>query len=146
MCKHARALVLCLIGTAAFAAPPAANDPWIRATPPGVQTAAAYARLTGAGTTDRLVGARTDAADRVEIHTHMMQDGVMAMKQIEALAIPADGAAVLAPGGDHLMLIGLHRPLAPGDTVTFILVFEKSGEVVVQFPVRDARAEPQHAH
>lgn len=135
-------LALCLVGGTALGAPPVALDPWIRATPPNVETAAAYARIDGAGTADRLVSARTEAAERVEIHTHVNQNGVMTMTRIDALAVPATGSATLAPGGDHLMLIGLRRPLAAGDTVTFTLVFEKSGEVTVPFTVRDARAQP----
>ena len=141
MRKHLWSIALSLAGTSALAAPPVAHDSWIRATPPNVATAAAYARIEGAGTADRLIGARTDVCDHVEIHTHVAQNGVMTMTEIEALAIPAGGAAALAPGGDHLMLIGLRQPLKAGDTVTFTLVFEESGEVAVPFEVRDARTQ-----
>lgn len=146
MRKYLWSIALCLAGMSSHAAPPVAHDAWIRETPPSVATAAAYARLEGTGTADRLIGARADACDRIEIHTHVAQDGVMAMSRIEALAIPADGAATLAPGGDHLMLMGLHHPLKAGDTITFTLVFESSGEVAVAFQVRDARAPaPSHS-
>jgi hypothetical protein len=143
MRKYLWSIALSLAGTPSLAAPPVAHDPWIRETPPNVVTAAAFARIEGAGTADRLIGARTDACDHVEIHTVVAQNGVMTMTEIEALAIPAGGAATLAPGGEHLMLIGLRRALKAGDTVTFTLVFEKSGEVTVPFQVRDARAQPQ---
>ena len=134
-------IALGLAGAAALAGPPVAGDSWIRATPPGVPTAAAYARIEGSGTDDRLIDARTDVADRVEIHTHVENDGVMTMTRIESLAIPANGATTLAPGRDHLMLIGLRRPLMPGETVEFTLVFESGGEVAATFEVRDVRAD-----
>lgn len=134
-------IALGLVGAAALAAPPVARDAWIRATPPGVVTAAAYVRIEGAGTDDHLIDARTDVADRVEIHTHVEHNGVMTMTRIESLAIPANGASALAPGGDHLMLIGLRRPLMPGETVALTLVFEKGSEINAAFEVRDGRAE-----
>lgn len=140
MRKYLWTIALCLAGLPSLAASPVPHDAWIRETPPSVATAAAYARIEGAGTADRLIGARTDVCDRVEIHTHVAQNGVMTMTKIEALAIPAGGAATLAPGGDHLMLMGLHHPLKAGDTVSFTLVFENGGEITVPFQVRDARA------
>lgn len=143
MSKYLWSITLALAGMPSLAAPPVAHDAWIRETPPNVATAAAYARIDGTDTADRLIGARTDVCDRVEIHTHVAQNGVMTMTEIEALAIPAGGAATLAPGGDHLMLMGLRHGLKAGDVVTFTLIFEKSGEVAVPFQVRDARAHAQ---
>lgn len=144
--RRVRALFCSLVcgafGAVAIAAPPTANQPWLRATPPGVTTAAAYAQLEGHGTADRLIEARSDSAERVEIHTHVHDNGLMTMKRIDALAVPAAGVARLIPGADHLMLIGLHRALTPGSSVTIKLVFERSGEIEVSFPVIDARAEP----
>jgi copper(I)-binding protein len=143
MRKYLWSIALSLVGTPSLAAPPVAHDPWIREPPPNVVTAAAYARIEGAGTADRLIGARTDVCDHVEIHTHVAHNGVMTMTEIDGLAIPVGGGATLAPGGDHLMLIGLRRALKAGETITFTLFFEKSGEVTVPFQVRDARAQAQ---
>lgn len=143
MRNYLRSIAFSLAATPCLAAPPKVSDPWIRETPPNASTAAAFARIEGAGTADRLIGARADVCDRVEIHTVVAQNGVLTMAEIEALAIPAGGAATLAPGGEHLMLMGLRRPLKAGDAVTFTLVFETSGEVVVPFQVRDARAPAQ---
>lgn len=134
------ALVFGAFAPLALAAAPRVEAPWIRETPPGVPTGAAYARLVGTGTADKLIGARTDVADHVEIHTHVHSNGMMQMKQIESLAIAADGQATLQPGGDHLMLIGLRRPLVAGQPVTITLVFETAGEIAVRFDVLDARA------
>jgi copper(I)-binding protein len=143
MRSYVWSLALVLAGQSSLAAPPVAHDAWIREPPPNVATAAAYARIESAGAADRLIGARSDVCDRVEIHTHVAQNGVIAMTEIEALAIPAGGAVTLIPGGDHLMLMGLRRALKAGDVVTFTLVFEQSGPVTVPFQVRDARAQAQ---
>jgi copper(I)-binding protein len=136
------AVALSALASSAIAAPPTAREPWIRATPPGVPTAAAYLVLEGHGTADRLIDARSTAAERVEIHTHVHENGLMVMKRVDALAVPATGTAVLEPGADHVMLIGLHETLLPGTTVTITLVFERSGATDVAFPVLDARAAP----
>jgi len=135
------ALALSALASSALAAPPTARDPWIRATPPGVPTAAAYLVLEGHGIADRLVDARSTVAERVEIHTHVRENGLMVMKRIDALSVPATGTAVLEPGADHVMLIGLREALLPGTTVTITLVFERSGATDVAFPVLDARSE-----
>ncbi len=115
----------------------------------------AYARAGGAGKSgavflilentghedDRLIAARSDVAARVELHTHKdMGDGVMKMMEVEeGFAIPAGGSHALARGGDHVMLMGLTRDLADGDSFPLTLVFEKSGEMVIDVPVDNAR-------
>jgi copper(I)-binding protein len=139
-------IALCALGATAEAAAPSTTDAWIRATPPLAETAAAYATFTSTGEPDRLVTARTDAAERVELHTSVSKDGLMTMSKVDGLAVPANGAAKLAPGAEHLMLIGLRHALTPGQTVTITLVFESAGEIAVPFEVRDARAEATEPH
>jgi len=139
-------IALCALGATAEAAAPTTTDAWIRATPPLAETAAAYATFTSTSEPDRLVTARTDAAERVELHTSMSKDGLMTMSKVDGLSVPANGAAKLAPGAEHLMLIGLRHALAPGQTVTITLVFESAGEIAVPFEVRDARAEATEPH
>jgi copper(I)-binding protein len=82
------------------------------------------------------VGARSDAAATVELHTHINDDGVMRMRQVEDIAIPAGGETVLQPGGLHLMLIGLHQPLQPGDSLTLELEFDDGSTRSLTVPVR----------
>ena len=136
--------VLSLVWLAA-AAPAAAEPPsvaaaWIRATPPGATTAAAYMTLTSSGPADRLLGAATPAADAVEIHTNVVESGVTRMERLSELAVPSGAAVRLEPGGAHLMLIGLAAPLAPGTNVTLSLRFATAGTVELEVPVIDARA------
>jgi hypothetical protein len=115
------------------------KDAWIRATPPGATTAAGYAVIVNHGfTTDRLMGGHTAVAGSVEPHQTTMAGGVMRMRAIPGgLAIGASAAAHLSPNGDHLMLIGLKRPLRAGEHVRVVLDFTRAGAVTADFVVRD---------
>jgi copper(I)-binding protein len=128
---------------------PTVPDAWARATPPGVTTGAVYLTIMGGGETDRLIGVRTDASEAAELHTETNTGGVLTMKKLPALAVPAGAAVTLSPGHDHLMLIGLKGPLRPGEKIGVTLTFEHAGDVAIEVPVRDARtsrAEPRHEH
>lgn len=119
--------------------------PWARATPGGATIGAAYVEIKakdGAG--DSLVSASSPAAGRVELHTHTMDGGVMKMRQIEKLAIPAGGSAVMKPSGDHIMLFDLKAPLKEGEKLPLTLVFEKAGEVKVEVTVEAVGAKGPH--
>lgn len=96
---------------------------------------AAWLTIRNAGGQDRLVGAESPAADRVEIHTHVHEGGVMMMRRVEALNVPAGGEAALEPGGDHLMLFGLKDGLKTGGSFPLTLIFEKAGPVTVEVRV-----------
>lgn len=89
----------------------------------------------------RLVGAASDAAQRVELHTHAEENGLMTMRQVEAIAIPAGGEHALARGGDHVMLMGLTEPLAAGDTVTLTLDFGECGTETIEAALDNDRAD-----
>jgi hypothetical protein len=86
---------------------------------------------------DRLIAAATDAAERAELHTHVEDpSGMMQMLNVpEGFAIPAQGRRDLARGGDHVMLMGLTRPLKDGDRIALTLTFERSGPVTLDVPV-----------
>jgi periplasmic copper chaperone A len=112
------------------------ENPWAResVTPTGV----VYLTVrNGGGEDDRLVGISTDVADRAELHSSVMQDGVMRMRPVEAIEVPAHGEAVLEPGGVHVMLIGLKGPLQEGGSFALTLAFEKAGEVEVMTTIED---------
>lgn len=87
---------------------------------------------------DRLVKAASDVAGATELHTAAMVNGVMQMRPVEAIDIPAGGVATLAPGGFHVMLIGLKKDLKVGDTVKLTLTFERFGTLTIAAPVRAA--------
>lgn len=122
------------------------SDPWSRALPPNAPAGAAYFTVTNQGQAqDRLVGAASDIAGKAELHTHVKAGEMMRMQKVDAVDIPAGGEATFAPGGNHVMLIGLKRPLKDGEQFPLTLEFEKAGKVRVEVPVRaDAQGGMQH--
>ena len=142
--KHA-ILLLSFFTTAVFAQV-RIEDPWARATAPGAKVGAGYMKITSAAA-DRLVGASSPAAARVELHVTEKQGDVMRMREVKAYDIPAKGGFTLAPGGAHLMLVDLKAPLKEGAKVPVVLRFEKSGEVKVELQVRALTASGhRHSH
>lgn len=97
------------------------------------------------GPDDRLIGASSDVAEKVELHTHSEDaNGVMRMIHVEeGFEIPTDGEIVMERGGHHVMLLGLSRPLEQGDVIDLVLTFETAGDVAVQVPV-DLERQPEH--
>lgn len=151
---QALALALCLaapcLTAPAWAADPVAaakagalrvEQAWSRATPKSAANGAAFMTLRNAGNdADALVSASSSAAKTVEIHATTMKDGVMQMRQLNQLDIPAGGAVELKPGGYHIMFIGLKAPLAAGSMVDLTLNFAKAGAVALKLPVAAAGA------
>ncbi len=137
-----------MLGMAAAVAaePPAVHEAWARATPPGVTTGAVYLTLVGGTEADRIIGVRTDAAATAQLHTETSEGGLLTMKKLDALAIPAKTRVELAPGHEHVMLMGLRGPLKPGDTIRLTLTFERAGDVAIEVPVRDARGASAVMH
>jgi copper(I)-binding protein len=115
-----------------------AEAAWARATAPGAPTGAVYVTLRNGGSTaDSLTGATTEVADRVDMHSHEMAAGGVAHMHAEpAIDLPPGEAVVLAPGGRHLMLTGLHRRLAPGDRFAVTLTFAHAPPATVQVEVK----------
>jgi hypothetical protein len=123
-------------------------DPYARAVPEVVPNSAAFMTLRNAGDADRkLVAGRTSAAGTVELHTHINDEGVMRMRQVPEIAIPAGGETRLEPGGLHIMLIGLKQPLQPGDTLELELEFDDGSSESLNVPVRKiGMGHMQHHH
>jgi hypothetical protein len=112
-------------------------SPWARPTAGAQTNGAAYVAITNAGdVADRLTAARSPAARAAEIHSHTIDaEGVARMRPVAAVEVPAHGEARLAPGGYHIMLIGLSEPLREGAAFPLTLVFERAGEVTVEVAV-----------
>jgi copper(I)-binding protein len=100
---------------------------WARATAPGQDTGGVFLTVRGGSAPDRLVGGSTPQARSVEIHSMRMDGAVMRMRRQPSAAIAADGVTRLAPGGTHLMLVGLKSPLTPGRTFDLTLDFAEAG-------------------
>jgi copper(I)-binding protein len=136
--KFACVSALALTSFAAYAEV-TVSDAWARATRPAQKVGAAYMTLQSSENTT-LVKAESPAAGAVEIHSMTMNDGVMKMRMLESLELPAGEAVKLAPGGYHLMLFDLAKPLQAGETVEFTLHFKDSAgntsTMKTQAPVR----------
>lgn len=120
--------------------------PFARATPGPAKNGAAYLKLVNKGADDRLIAARSDVAKSTEIHTHKMDGDVMRMRKIDALELPGGEPTVLEPGGDHIMFLGLHKPLKEGESFPLTLVFEKAGEMTFEVNVKGVGAKSDHGH
>jgi copper(I)-binding protein len=122
----------------AAAPPPAlsAQDAWVRATP-GVEVAAVYLTLHNGGTQPVVVkGVTSPAAGAAMIHESSLVNGQSTMRAHEPLRLGAGETVHFAPGGLHIMLHSLKRPLAPGDEVPLVLLLEGGGVLTVTARVR----------
>ncbi|HEX4407295.1 MAG TPA: copper chaperone PCu(A)C [Xanthobacteraceae bacterium] len=113
------------------------SQPWARATPKGAASAAGYMTITNNGAApDRVTCVSSDASGQCQIHSMTMEDGVMKMRPVEGgLEIKPGETVMLKPGGFHLMLLDLKRPLDPGQTLKTTLKFDKAGTVDVSAPI-----------
>lgn len=114
-----------------------AVHPWSRETPQGAKVAAGYVKIVNHGSdADRLVSASGAIAGRTEIHEMTVDEkGVMTMRPVAGLDIPAGGEVELKPGGFHLMFLDLRDARKNGETFAGSLTFEKAGTVEVEFAV-----------
>lgn len=121
------------------------SHPWARASAPTARNGAAYLKIeTSPGAKDRLVGARSLVAEAVEVHETTVTDGIARMRRVSEIGIFPDQPVDLAPGGMHMMLIGLKSPLKEGDLFPLILTFEKAGDISVDVIVESPGAMGPH--
>ena len=118
------------------------------ATPPNARAGGGFVTITNGGADNRLVGASSPRATRVELHTMVMDGDVMRMREVEGgIALPAGETVELAPGGLHIMFMGLENPFVEGETVPVTLTFEGGETIEVVLPVLPRQMEGNgHAH
>lgn len=136
-------LIACLVPFASTAAEPLnISQAWARATAPGQTVGAAYMVLQSA-TDATLTEVTSPTAASIEIHKMSVHQGVMEMRMLESLPLPAGRAVKLEPGGFHLMLFDLKQPLQAGDQLTLTLKIRDKGGVTraqtVRVPVKAAK-------
>ena len=140
-----------LIGAASLPAGAAnisVSDAWARATMPGQKVSAAYMQIQSDADA-RLIGASSPAVPRVEVHEMKMDGDVMRMREVKAIDLPKGKTVMLQPGGLHVMLMNLPKPIAAGDIIPLVLVVESGGKqqtVEVKAEARAPGAMPQHHH
>ncbi|MDV7341681.1 copper chaperone PCu(A)C [Terasakiella sp. A23] len=131
--------MLLALSTPSFAGDISVEGVWARASAGMARAGAAFMTIKNTGEADKLIGAKADVSKRVEIHTHLHQDGVMKMRKVESVAA-AKGMTMLKPGGDHVMFMGLNEPFKEGASFPLTLVFEKAGEIKVDVKIMKAGA------
>lgn len=117
-------------------------DPYVRQAPPSARATGAF--MTIRNTSDKtvqVVKAASSVAKVTELHNHINDNGVMRMRQVKEISVPAKGEVQLKPGSYHVMLIDMQAPLKEGDTVAITLGFSDGGTLTVQAPVRNPLAE-----
>jgi copper(I)-binding protein len=115
-------------------------DPYVRAVPPGQSNSATFMQLNNTDNQNHaLLAAETPAAKVVELHSHFLVEGMMQMRPVEQVDLPANAVTNLQPGGLHVMLIGLQQKLVPGEMVPLTLLFEDGSKLPVSVPVRNLR-------
>lgn len=146
--------IMALAATTFLALPAVADsimvmDPYARSASPAAKSGAAFMVLHNMSEQDdRLIAARSEAAQRVELHTHKETgDGIMQMVEVEeGFPVAAGEKISLERGGAHVMLMGLTGPLEQDAEIEVTLVFEEAGELVVTIPVDNERAPQPGAH
>lgn len=142
-----------LATSVANAADVAVKNAWVRGTVPAQMMSGAFMELTSKRNA-ALVRVSTPVAEEAEIHEMRLENGVMKMRAVPRLALPAGKTVTLKPGGDyHIMLMGLKRQLKPGSTVPFTLMIERANNkveaIAVNAEVREltsSSAPDQHDH
>lgn len=120
------------------------DSAYVRATIPGTNVSSAYMNIVNnADEAIVLVGASGKISDRIEIHQHLMEDGMMKMRQVDSLVIAANNQVILQPSGYHLMIFNLVKPLAVGSDITVTLQFSDGKNVDVALPVQSIKRKKQ---
>lgn len=128
--------------TNAFAGDIEIKDAWSKASIGQVPNGAAFFTVVNSGDADRIVGVRSDLAEKTELHTNIMENNIMKMRQVEGgIDVPMDGEVQFKPGSYHVMMIGLKNPLEEGKMIQMTLEFEKAGDVPVMIHVMDGMAK-----
>ena len=131
------ALVACAFGIAAAQAPMSMSGAWVREPVPGRPNTAAYVVVENPGATDLLiVSASSDVSSKVELHEMVRSGDMMKMSPVKSITVPAKGKVELKPGGLHIMLFELKKPLKEGDTVELTLTTDKGATVKASAAVK----------
>jgi copper(I)-binding protein len=111
------------------------KEAWARATPPGASVGAIYVSIENRGDAeDQVISVESSAADSAMLHATVEEEGISQMRESEGRIAPS-GTLKMEPGGTHIMLMGLSKPLMEGETVDVTLNFDKAGKVTIDATV-----------
>lgn len=123
----------------------AVSGGWVRAAGEGVRMSAGYATISNTGEEpDRIVALTSPIAEAVELHESVEENGRSMMRPVTGLEVPAGGEISLAPGGYHLMLIGVAAPLVEGESYDITITFETAGELTVPMMAMSGKSAMDH--
>jgi copper(I)-binding protein len=135
------ALITLLSSVALYASSINVADEYVREVPPNMPNSAAFMSITNSSDQPvDLITAKSDASKVVELHEHANVEGMMQMRQIPKITVPANGSVQLQPGGLHVMLIGLNQKLKAGETVQLTLGFSNGETITLDAPVKKVAA------
>jgi periplasmic copper chaperone A len=139
-----------LAAQSAWAANISVTDAWARATMPGQKVSGAYMQLQSDADA-RLVSASSPAVPRVEVHEMKMDGDVMRMREVKSIDLPKGKRISLEPGGYHIMLMNLTKPITAGEVIPLTMVVESGGkrqtvEVKAEARAPDSGAMQHHPH
>lgn len=147
MRKFVALLAGLILSSSAFAQSVTIQNAYIRAVPSSSEVTAAFMQITNNSTKNlALVSASSPAAKAVELHTHTHVGGVMQMRQIDTIELASTSTTELHPGGLHLMLIGLTKPVVAGQTALITLRLNNGEMIELEVPIKKATGqETNHA-
>lgn len=123
-------MVMIVCVASVFGASIEVKDAYARAVPPKLKNSAAFLEMNNNSKEEVfLLKATSAVAQKVELHEHVMNNGMMKMQEVEKIAIPAQASTMLKPGGYHIMLIGLKKPLLVGESISLELHYS-NGDIV----------------
>ncbi|MBI3529738.1 MAG: copper chaperone PCu(A)C [Betaproteobacteria bacterium] len=143
------ALAWLLVGAAHAADLVQVREPWAKATVPGQKVGGVYMKIV-ARENLHLTGAKSAVAETAEVHQMKMENGMMRMRAVPSLELPAGKTVKLEPGGYHIMLFDLRQSLVAGQKLKLELTVEDASKrphrVAVEVVVRDRDAGPPDGH
>lgn len=123
------------------------NGQYVRATPPHAKNTAAFLSISNhMNKTVKLITVSSDIADRVELHSHTKEDGMMKMRQVKEVVIDRNSTVTLQPGGYHVMFLGLKNDLKEGQNINFTLHFDNGNKINVDAPVQKIAVSHNKKH
>lgn len=123
------------------------STPWSKEVPPTSNVAAAFMKIVNQSPQpDILLAASSPIAKHVELHSHVDDNGVMKMRQVQQIDIKGDNSQLLAPGGYHVMLFDLQQVPKVESTFPLTLTFQQAGEITVDVAVKSGLYDPKNDH
>jgi len=117
------------------------DQAWIRLNPGGEGPAAGYMRIHGGEEPVKLLRVTSEGAMRIELHESVQENGMMKMKPLESVDVPAKGEVKFAPGGKHLMIFDINPAMRESGKLSMTMLFSDGQRLIVDAPIQPAGGE-----